>query len=45
MIATLVAVEQHVRRLLEDTGASARLDGPAGRASWVSGSGLNMYYI
>lgn len=36
VIGAPVAVEQRVRRLLEDTGASARPGGPAGRASWVS---------
>lgn len=40
-IATRVAVDRLVRRLPEVSGASARLDGAAGRASWVSGSGLN----
>lgn len=38
-------VERRVRRLLEVTAASAHLDGPAGPASWVSGSRLNIYYM
>lgn len=37
MIAALADMEQRVRRPLEVSGASARLDGLAGPASWVSG--------
>lgn len=37
VIAALADMERHVRRLLEGSGASARLDGLAGPASWVSG--------
>lgn len=48
VIEAPVDAVRRAKRLLEGTGASARRDGVAGRASWVSGSELNkcdfMYY-
>lgn len=41
MIAARVGEERRVRRLQEVSGVSVHLDGPAGRASWVSGSQLH----
>lgn len=38
VIAAPVAMEQRVKKLLEVIDACVHLDGPAGRASWVSGS-------